>query len=540
MVITDETRSRKQERKLGSAPRLMLLIAAVSIGVVALMLASVAAAHRGDGVFTLAEGRGLGGDVAMLPDGSIVGVVPSSAWRLTPDGTRTSIPGLGGTGVTATPDGGVLVIQGGVLEPFPGAFEDGSGPLAVHRVVRWTPSGGVSVAAGTGEAGFAGDGGPASEALLNLGPRPLSSFIASPATGIVARASGSFVFADTRNRRIRAVDATGTIRTIAGGSAGTFHDPVGLAATPDGGYLVTEAYAGRVRRVRSAGAIEDVAALSAQDVVVLPDGAAVMAAFDGRLWRLEPGSRTPRPYLRRSRPTEPFDFAARSTFGWAIGPSSDGGLVIVGDRVVKYVSAGPTPWALAALRGTHPDPRGVTAVIEATAPGIATLEIVRDGRIVASVTEPVMGGHSTLRALGPIRSDWYDVRLQLEGAERPTARDEVPIHGARALTLRLARGLLGRNQGRESDSETRYTLGRDCRRFGQRRADCVIETRAGCPVGVASVTLRRSGVVLRRDYRRLDRPCAPPRFRRNPRFIGSHGLRRLSRNNGGTWSAPWE
>jgi hypothetical protein len=298
-----------------------------------------------------------------------------------------------------------------------------------------------------------------------------------------------------------------------------------------------------VRRIRSDGTIETVADLMAHDVVVSADGAAVIAAFDGQLWRLEPGSRTLRPYLRPKRPTDAFDFAARSTFGWRIALDANGGLLAVGSDVLSYVPAGPTPWTLAALRSTRTSPRGVTAVIEATRPGIATLEIAQDERVVARVTQSVAAGHSTLRAVGPIRKDWYDVRLRLEGADGATTRDEVPIHGASALAVQLARSLLGRYQGREEDYDTRYTLGRDCRRFGRRRVDCVIETNGGCKVGVASVTLGRSGVVLRRDYRSVvggrDYPCARARFRRTPRFVASHGVRRLSRHRGGTWSPPW-
>jgi hypothetical protein len=212
-------------------------IAAVSLLVVPLMLPGVAGAHRGDGVFTLAEGRWLRGsalprDVAMLPDGSIVGVVEAGGWRLTPDGRRSSIPGLGGTGVAATADGGVLAMQGAAIEPFPGAFEEDPPPIGEHRIVRWTPGVGVSVVAGSGKPGFGGDGGPASEALLNLKPGPFADDWDPPPTGIVARPDGGFVFADTGNGRIRAVDTAGIIRTIAGHSVGTFRDPLGLAATP--------------------------------------------------------------------------------------------------------------------------------------------------------------------------------------------------------------------------------------------------------------------------------------------------------------------
>jgi hypothetical protein len=286
-----------------------------------------------------------------------------------------------------------------------------------------------------------------------------------------------------------------------------------------------------VRRIGADGTIETVTGMWAHDVVASADGTAVIAAYDAQLWRLAPGSRTPRPYLRPKRPTDTFDFAGRSTLGWRIALDPHGGLLAVGSGVLTFVPGGPTPWTLAGLRGTRPSRRDVTAVIEATRPGVATLEVAQEERVIARVTQPVSGGHSTLRAVAPIREDWYDVRILLEGAAGTTARDEVAIHGAQALTVRLARRLLGRYQGRESDDDVFYRLGRDCRRFGARRVDCVIETDDGRILGVASVTLERSGVVLRRDYR-----WRRAGFRRHPRFIAWHGVQQLSRDDGGSWA----
>jgi hypothetical protein len=257
------------------------------------------------------------------------------------------------------------------------------------------------------------------------------------------------------------------------------------------------------------------------------------------LWRLEPGSRRFRPYLRPERPTDTFDFAARSTFGEGIALDRYGGLLAVGAikrelpvvrGALRYVANGPTPWTMVALRSTRMSRRGVTAVIEATKPGTATLEIARDDRIIARDTRPVAAGHATLHAVGPIRSDWYDVRLQLQGADGAIARDAVPIHGAPALTVRLARRLLWRRQG--SDDSGFYSLGRDCQRFGQRRVDCSITTDPGRNIGVASITLERSGVVLRRHYL-----WGRSGFRRHPRFIASDGVQRLSRDDRGRWAS---
>src|SRR5215212_6779416 len=63
----------------------------------------------------------------------------------------------------------------------------------------------ITTAVGTGEKGFAGDGGPAAAALLN-GP-----------FDVAFDKAGNLYFSDTFNHRIRKVDAkTGVITTVAG------------------------------------------------------------------------------------------------------------------------------------------------------------------------------------------------------------------------------------------------------------------------------------------------------------------------------------
>jgi hypothetical protein len=96
--------------------------------------------------------------------------------------------------------------------------------------------------------------------------------------------------------------------------------------------------------------------------------------------------------------------------------------------------------------------------------------------------------------------------------------------------------------GDQGADEISAVLGADCRAFGRRRVDCLIvpEGSSDCDRnrtdesgGVASITLERSGILLRRDYR-----CGRPRFRLHPQFIRSHGVQRLSRRFGGVWFPP--
>src|SRR5438552_18434473 len=69
----------------------------------------------------------------------------------------------------------------------------------------------ITTAVGTGEKGFAGDGGPATAALLN-GP-----------FDIAFDSAGNLYFSDTFNHRIRRVDGqSGVITTVAGNGEGGY------------------------------------------------------------------------------------------------------------------------------------------------------------------------------------------------------------------------------------------------------------------------------------------------------------------------------
>jgi uncharacterized protein (TIGR03437 family) len=118
-----------------------------------------------------------------------------------------------------------------------------------HRVRRVNPDGSISTVAGTGAQGSSGDGGPAIGAKLN-GPR-----------GVAVDSDGNVLIADTGNHRLRQITPDGVINTIAGGDAPGFggdggaasearlNNPSGLAIDPAGRLYVADRGNDRIRRL---------------------------------------------------------------------------------------------------------------------------------------------------------------------------------------------------------------------------------------------------------------------------------------------------
>ncbi len=147
--------------------------------------------------------------VEIGPDGGLYVCEVSNhrLWRLARnEGRLTIVAGSGQAGYSG--DGGPAV-EALMREPYEVRF-DRDGNLYVvemqnHVVRKIDRRGIISTVAGTGQAGFSGDGGPAVQATLN---QPHS---------IALDDRGQLFIADIGNHRIRAVDLrTGTITTLAG------------------------------------------------------------------------------------------------------------------------------------------------------------------------------------------------------------------------------------------------------------------------------------------------------------------------------------
>jgi sugar lactone lactonase YvrE len=170
---------------------------------------------------------------------------------------------LAGTGVAGYLGDGGPAVGAQLYQPM-GVAVDASGNVLVadlsNRIRKIAPDGTITTVAGSGIAGFAGDGGPATDAQLN---HP---------TGVIVDADGSLLIADQHNYRVRRVDSSGTITTVAGsgipgfgqGDGGpalqaTLNLPTTLALDANGGILIAEMGERRIRRVDPDGTISTIA-----------------------------------------------------------------------------------------------------------------------------------------------------------------------------------------------------------------------------------------------------------------------------------------
>ena len=201
-------------------------------------------------------------------------------WRISPDGTGTILAGMPRTR-RGFADGATA--QEARLNYPRGLALDAAGNVYVadrlnHRVRKIDLSGAVTTIAGTGQRGHAGDGGPAVEAEIS-----------SP-SGVDVDAEGNVYVSDTTNSRIRRINAEGIIDTIAGTSrqgflgdggpaeeASIFH-PMGIAVNRSGEVFFAETGNDRIRKIDSSGLISTLAG-SGIEYASRDGGPAALAQF---------------------------------------------------------------------------------------------------------------------------------------------------------------------------------------------------------------------------------------------------------------------
>ncbi|MFD5541242.1 RICIN domain-containing protein [Streptomyces sp. NPDC127079] len=180
--------------------------------------------------------------------------------KITTDGKITTVAGTGVAGFGGD-NGPALSAQ---LNCPREVAVDSAGTVYItdagnHRVRKITADGKISTVAGTGTAGFSGDGGPATAAVLNY---PL---------GVAVDSTGVLYISDHSNHRVRKVTADGKISTVAGtGSPGFRGDggpavsaqlsrPYALAVDGADELYITDGDNHRVRKITADGKISTVA-----------------------------------------------------------------------------------------------------------------------------------------------------------------------------------------------------------------------------------------------------------------------------------------
>ena len=186
-----------------------------------------------------------------------------SVFKVDATGTLTRIAGNGRPGNT---DGPATSAQ--LLSPN-GIAVDPQGTVFVAdraaHVIRRIAGGVMTTYAGTGTAGFLGDGGAATKALLN-----------NP-SGLALDTSGNLYVADSGNNCVRKIAPNGIIATFAGSAAigpaysgdggpaanALLSGPSGVATDTLGNVYIADTFNNRIRRVTSDGAIGTIAGTGA-------------------------------------------------------------------------------------------------------------------------------------------------------------------------------------------------------------------------------------------------------------------------------------
>jgi hypothetical protein len=175
--------------------------------------------------------------------------------KVTKQGVITTLAGVPGR-AGYTGDGGPATKA--LLTQPAGIAVDNSGNLYIadpsNSVVRKVnPAGIITTFAGNGSAGYSGDNGPATKAQFQIG---------SP-QGLAVDAAGNVYASDYQNHAIRKINAHGIITTIAGTGAPDYAGdggpailakiwyPIGIATDVAGNVFITDSYNNTIREIVS-------------------------------------------------------------------------------------------------------------------------------------------------------------------------------------------------------------------------------------------------------------------------------------------------
>ncbi len=327
-------------------------------------------------------------DVGVDPEGGIL-IADSGNRRIrrvAPDGTISTVVGNGAA--TGPSEDGVGALATALADPTDvAAAADGTIYVVergADRVRRIATDGVATAFAGTGTAGFGGDGGIATRARLD-----------SP-SDIAVAPDGSVLIADTGNERVRRVVPSGVIETLAGdgtrgfagdggpATAGELNRPAGVAVARDGRVLIADTGNDRVRQVSLGGQLNTVAG-DGQDgpggdggpagkaELDFPSG--LVARQDGTLLIVDTGNRSIR-QVKSAFASIEFDQAAI--------PSADGNETYVFDAEGRQLRTLDTLTGRTLWRFERDDHGRLSEIVDARG-GHTTIERAADGHPTAIV-----------------------------------------------------------------------------------------------------------------------------------------------------------
>jgi uncharacterized repeat protein (TIGR01451 family) len=206
-----------------------------------------------------AAGAAIGIPYALAVDSSgnlfISDVTNNIVREVTVSGTITTVAGNGVLGYSG--DGGAATAA--KLDGPYGIAVDSSGNLYIadrfNYRIRMVSGGTITTVAGNGKCCYSGDGNSATNAMLDA------------PSGVAVDSSGNIYIADTFNGRVRMINASGTITTVAGNGAYGFAGdgaaannaklayPEGVAVDSSGNLFIADSANARIREVNAAGVI---------------------------------------------------------------------------------------------------------------------------------------------------------------------------------------------------------------------------------------------------------------------------------------------
>ncbi len=303
--------------------------------------------------------------------------------KIATDGTITTVAGNGtqayaGDGGKAT--SASLYVPDAVAVDAAGNLYISEAQSATIRKV--TTDGIIQTLAGTGNFGFAGDGGPALKGQFN------------DPQGVTVDAAGNVYVADEDNERIRLVTPDGTISTVAGNGTKSFSGdggaaansavnlPEGLAAGPNGIYFVDSGNK-RVRVLLAPPSIKAGGIVSATDYGQFP-AVAPGSWMEIYGYNLASGA----------RPWSGADFT-----GSAAPTKLNGTSVTVGGKsaFVEYVSSGQVVAQVPSDAPLGPQPVVVTTGVGSSAPQTVSVTATQAGFLAPAAFK--LGGKQYVVAL---------------------------------------------------------------------------------------------------------------------------------------------